>query len=440
MNIKRALSFLTAASIAIVFAGCEAEVSQPYSAPPLDPEATCVSWSSKSCASLAGCCQAGSNFDQFQCELNLSAYCLDGLKLELAHSELYIVDAASVSECLTPISMCNPPEPKDAHPIACANMLTGYRPIGTGCQQTADCERPANGRATCYYGQDGNVGVCAEIVTSTNGKCSFSKETLHYATCPADTYCDLDGIMVPPSQIPSDFSYEFEADCKPYLANGETCVVMNNGDFDIRPCKEGLYCDLNSMDPTLSKCQPYKKVGDPCSGNGQEECGSKAHCDFGTNKCEQDVSSESPFCHAPPKCGDGDCTQGETPDNCIADCGYCGDNVCSADEQGNCSTDCGFCGDGVCSADESGTCPQDCNQPGCVSCADYINNQQMGNLCPASEGLFINFGQCMCNGPCASACTGNFCSSMPPSAACTQCAQDQMNGCGTTFAACANDI
>jgi hypothetical protein len=458
MKIIKGLSLLVALSVAGIFAGCDSEATTPDDTASVDVEGMCVTWSSKSCAMLSGCCNGEANFDQFMCEIYLSGYCLDNLKLELAHSDQYIVDAAFAQECLTPINQCDPPEPTQAHPIACANMLTGYRPLGTGCFQTADCERPSNGRAYCYFGEYGDIGVCANIVESTNGKCGFSKETLVYSTCPENTYCNMSGVMMPPSEIPSDLAYEFEANCEAYRANGESCV--DTEDYNFLPCQKDLYCNIDKANLAASKCLPIKKIGDPCLGESPDECGSAAYCDFETVKCVQDKPDEAPFCFAPPVCGDGECTTGEDYETCIQDCGICGDGYCSVDEEVYCYEDCGACGDGYCSVDEVGycpvdcdicgdglctgdepnTCPSDCNQMNCVSCSEYVFSQQMGPFCPGSESIILAFSQCMCAGPCGDVCNNSFCMGAEPSTECVQCAEDAMIGCGNEFNACASDF
>ena len=64
-------------------------------------------------------------------------------------------------------------------------------------------------------------------------------------------------------------------------------------------------------------------------------------------------------------CGDAYCNSanGEDPDTCYDDCGYCGDGHCSGPEDiGSCPADCHVCGDGICSGGETcSSCPEDCN-------------------------------------------------------------------------------
>lgn len=69
-------------------------------------------------------------------------------------------------------------------------------------------------------------------------------------------------------------------------------------------------------------------------------------------------------------CGDGYCLANESAANCQADCHFCGDGICYLPtEPGNCPSDCGssgYCGDGYCESSEQGWC-QDCysQPPGC---------------------------------------------------------------------------
>lgn len=63
-------------------------------------------------------------------------------------------------------------------------------------------------------------------------------------------------------------------------------------------------------------------------------------------------------------CGDGQCGAFE-PDRCPADCGSCGDGVCSPDgleSAVTCSVDCGSCGDGICAGpmEDTTNCAADC--------------------------------------------------------------------------------
>lgn len=77
------------------------------------------------------------------------------------------------------------------------------------------------------------------------------------------------------------------------------------------------------------------------------------------------------------RCGDNFCGEGETIDNCYADCGSCGDGLCSAlggETLESCPTDCGACGDGVCSEGESAqSCYADCG-----SCGDGLCTPEGG--------------------------------------------------------------
>ncbi|MBN2518415.1 MAG: hypothetical protein JXB14_06205 [Candidatus Altiarchaeota archaeon] len=128
-------------------------------------------------------------------------------------------------------------------------------------------------------------------------------------------------------------------------------------------------------------------------------CGDN-YCDSGENcaNCESDCSCEDNYtcsnstCVKNILCGDGLCMEEENWTTCLADCKkpigagcgsssqcgeyngrkllcrdgvcrftstYCGDNVCDRHE--NCVKDCGGCGDGKCSDDEDReSCPKDC--------------------------------------------------------------------------------
>jgi len=95
-----------------------------------------------------------------------------------------------------------------------------------------------------------------------------------------------------------------------------------------------------------------------------------------------------------PRCGDGICNGGETPETCPDDCGqpaYCGDGECNGGEtSATCPEDCGevasICGDGVCDADETPeTCPKDCAVG--PSCGDgRCNGDETEVTCPEDCG------------------------------------------------------
>jgi hypothetical protein len=48
--------------------------------------------------------------------------------------------------------------------------------------------------------------------------------------------------------------------------------------------------------------------------------------------------------------------------------------------------------------------------------------------------------QCTCVDVCQVECSGSVCIGQQPSQSCSKCLQDPMTGCGSQFAACANDI
>jgi hypothetical protein len=102
-------------------------------------------------------------------------------------------------------------------------------------------------------------------------------------------------------------------------------------------------------------------------------------------------------------CGDGICSNGETPATCWQDCGtQCGDNVCNGSETcETCETDCGlceppdpgegYCGDGWCSLGETtATCWQDCGSlcgdGACNSIEDCANCELDCGVCEMDGG------------------------------------------------------
>jgi hypothetical protein len=65
------------------------------------------------------------------------------------------------------------------------------------------------------------------------------------------------------------------------------------------------------------------------------------------------------------RCGDGQCSQGETSFTCPNDCGQvgsCGDGVCTPNEVSWCPADCGAqsCGNLLCELTDLLSCPWEC--------------------------------------------------------------------------------
>jgi len=74
----------------------------------------------------------------------------------------------------------------------------------------------------------------------------------------------------------------------------------------------------------------------------------------------------------------------------------------------------------------------------CAGCAEFLTNTNPPMLCTASIPIYETYSDCMCNGPCAMACTDT-CKTQASSMACETCLIDTTNGCGKEQQACLND-
>ncbi len=116
-----------------------------------------------------------------------------------------------------------------------------------------------------------------------------------------------------------------------------------------------------------------------------EVCEFPLHCPENCSECAPPASCPIRCgCNPTIVCGDQFCREGETCEECPADCGVCpeiqvghaedwhpvcGDLTCNGDETcEDCPADCGQCapnncGDGICEEFEAcGTCPDDCGR------------------------------------------------------------------------------
>jgi len=169
-------------------------------------------------------------------------------------------------------------------------------------------------------------------------------------------------------------------------------------------CGLPSYCGDNACDRTETKYScprdcGYPECSSPKGSEGDKTCddGEILTCEKGLwqfeksvqccddSDCSDGYECEHNSCHRETEriniCGDGLCTDGETPRNCPIDCGsvapacgtcpvtrYCGDGTCNNGETyQSCPQDCrqvrtSYCGDGVCdlSKESQQNCPQDC--------------------------------------------------------------------------------
>lgn len=495
--------FLSVVALSCLAGGCAQETdlveqADPASKGKVDPEGMCADWADATCQQLSACCQAPGLFDEVTCQSASSEECLDGLRAELIHANIYVFDAAAAAQCLGQSVTCGQPGPKtQAQEEACHNTLTGYRPPGTGCDSPLECLRPKKGYATCYEGA-GYQGVCADVVVSKTGHCSFDKDTFKLTVCPAGKHCDRPPPALGPGDVPSDYYLDFEGDCKALLSAGEQCLILVDQSYELLDCAAGLYCAIDHEQLEASFCAVQRQIGESCVGYPSGECVYGAVCDGNSGTCQPN-QSEAAFCFQPPVCGNAYCELGEEAETCPQDCGYCGDDYCAPQEGEDCLEDCGYCGDGVCFWDENplscaqdcpgfcgdgvclgaeslDDCPVDCavcgdgvcspyegctqdcgecgdgfcapNEPGwctadcgepCASCGVFITVG--GTLCEGtSTALYEALITCVCAGACTNVCQDNVCAGEAITSECQNCIIDSALGCGSQFNECANDI
>lgn len=78
----------------------------------------------------------------------------------------------------------------------------------------------------------------------------------------------------------------------------------------------------------------------------------------------------------------------------------------------------------------------------CAKCAAVVSDPSIdpNTLCQDSGALYDALAKCTCVDSCATDCGDNLCAGGTPADTCIACLQDTVNGCGTQFNDCSNDI
>jgi len=381
-------------------------------------EGFCDGWVEDTCQAITGCCAKGEQLDLEACRIQLSDVCQQQFDVEKIHSGEYVFDSGAASACAGDIKTCDDflglQTDSYDHRRACANALTGFRAVGTACDNSAQCQKTGD-FATCFKGSGGS-GICAQVVLADDHKCSFSFETNELHICPDGTYCDYASFEPDPALPPTQRAFEFSAPCKNPVAAGGKC--LDPAAQTILPCADGLYCDYsNGFNSAV--CAKVKGAGASCNGNN--ECATGLSCSYDPQANGQVCikGSTVPYCFTPVVCGDGTCDPGETPTSCPQDCGANG-----------------FCGDGNCDQGEINTCPQDCGGGSCTdTCAAGITDG--GPVCAGtSSANLYDFLVSCAQGSCPAECSSFIQNQAPLNATCGSCLQ---TNCGTELTDCAND-
>jgi hypothetical protein len=220
--------------------------------------------------------------------------------------------------------------------------------------------------ATGYFGLDGNA---LQFAAADDADMDPDPPV-----CNNDTVCD-----------PGENNMNCPNDC--YCGNG-TCEADAPDGEDAFTCPQDCGYELGSPCTSSAQCSGIPPSPAFCNGNDKVEpdvvcltgqCTDRFFGPVVTSNCNNCCLPGPPVAcgtatQCGSSCGDSICQSGETPQNCVQDCGFCGDSICSAPESAtNCAIDCApvVCGDMVCSATEdSTTCPVDC--PSSFVCGDGI--------------------------------------------------------------------
>jgi hypothetical protein len=353
------------------------------------PEGFCKSWVEETCTTIAGCCRSGTDYDVEECRVSLSQSCEQGVAVEKVHSGELVFDNGAANDCFGSVEVCSDVQAKVSddsfdHVKACANVLTGFRPLGAACSSSSQCEKSGEFTA-CYDGNGGgNSGVCAKVVLD-EAACSFAFDTNELHVCPDGTFCDLSGFKASINDPPTIQDFEFTAKCRNKISQGGTCI---NKGLPL-PCAEGLFCDNKAT------CSKVKTQNATCQGS--KECAVGLDCLPDKNNpgltCQV---AGGPFCFSISKCGDGICNGNESANNCPQDCSQCGDGICDTNEDPqSCPADCGGAGcnfDGFCDTGETPTnCPSDCGGAGC-NFDGFCDTGESPQNCPSD--CFCGDGVC----------------------------------------------
>ena len=269
----------------------------------------------------------------------------------------------------------------------------------------AECAADSN----CFGG-----GVPAEC---GNGKCEPGEN-------PENCEEDCDGPPPPPSCGDGNCNQgENLVNCYEDCGPGSDACGNMSCDAGEKPenCPEDCKPDAASCE---GKCGQFMGQGQPC------------HCDELCETFGNCCSDYYTLCvdEPPTKCGDDNCDEGETAENCPQDCkpaAKCGDDNCDEGETAeNCPQDCTVvippeCGNGVCEDGETeDSCKLDCGEDN-YAC-EKTNCNEAYKACAAKDGC-LDVHSCLmaCVGTpgCAQGCVSSGGAAATPAIALAQCSE-----------------
>ncbi len=271
---------------------------------------------------------------------------------------------------------------------------TGAKKIATCEKQavyTSDATGDASGDGTT---SSGDGGTTTTKTPAEQFACVQQKCATEYATCAANAVCAAALACI------GKCTDEACASACPEVPDSDTAATAAATSVVTCGLKNGCLSLTNG-------------TGTVC-GNGQCEDGETVE------NCALDCKKTGPAC------GDGKCDVGETPSTCASDCKpdgpKCGNEKCEKGETpSTCPLDCKpdgpKCGNNICEAGETpSTCASDCKATECTS----SNQCKTGQKCEAGKCVTDAQPECSLSKPCPTGktCVSGKCEVSTPSGSC----------------------
>lgn len=224
--------------------GCSSSSSTSSPSSTSGPEEFSQKYAATFCGGLAPCCAAaGAQHDVDACKE------IKALSVSAPSAKHF--DAAAAEACLNAVAAqaatCN----EASNVPDCKRVFFGDVAPGQKCSRFSDCERPANGYATCY----GDDDICEAHVPAAIGEpCGLDAPAFTFRECEFDAalYCS-----------------KVTGTCQARKAAGESCDVA------VEECVLGFFCG--------GTCQPQLATGAACDIVGEQCAG--GFCNNNTKQC-----------------------------------------------------------------------------------------------------------------------------------------------------------